>query len=507
MTQSGSLINAAMAGTEEAIQITENKNITNQNLSKKVFSATPTQATDGIFGLTGVVQGTLFSENENASDYLADETFSLASRPEADITFYLDFDGAIISNTYWNNEAKNSEEAADLLFAPFSIDDRSDFSQTELYIINETWETVSQNFIQFGVNVTTTLPEAGDIIRESEDDTRYGVHVIFTEHVLPGFEDCECSGVATLATFGEINHKDAPAPVFVNPDFSENGYNLRSASKIAWVLAHIATHEIAHALGLSHDGSGDHTEYAPPLAGVSFFMGSTPGSIMFARWSDGSIFENIEERVGKMINREDDLDFLADKLGLISDDFPDSPGSPDAPLIPLESGTAHVNGILTDHQDKDVFRVYIPERSLIRVHAAPSRLNYQLSAEVELFDSRGNSILSAEKASRFKNREDALQDERVKLIKLGPGRVYDPRTETIYAVVEAGVYSVRVSAQSGMINGNPNSDNNYGSLGSWVSTVHSFALEDEYDESKSPRNLYDTVLRDQLGISTAAKKK
>lgn len=415
--------------------------------------------------------------------------FDLASSPDSPATIYLDFDGAIISNTAWN---KSDEE---LVYSSFSVDDDPQISDSEKFIISEVWRIVSATFAQFDVNVTTIAPSADKIIRSSEQDKEFGAHVIFTEHDLQGLEECDCSGVAQMDSIRAVlDSAQAPAPVFVNPDFKmsdddetiETGYSSQPYLA-SWALAHIAIHEIGHGLGLTHDGFRLGSEYAHSLGALSFYMGSTPNAIKMARWSDGSHFQVRDEEIkGGPRQKDDDLAIIARTFDLREDDHLDTFLDFEAPreiasAVNREENV-RVSGIIETANDTDVIPVRVSERSILKIVAEPSRGNYQLTLRYRLLDSEGNHIPLEDYFDGYLGFDPNMQ-------RIG-GWSAEQNGHEMYAAVEPGLYFIAVYPIAGKLWG-PNRFSKYGSVGPWGMTVASVAsAETEFERRRDIRSSF-----------------
>lgn len=89
----------------------------------------------------------------------ASQAFTLHSRPGADRTIYLDFDGHTTAGTAWNTNGR----PASFTSAPYSRDSSAAFNTTELANIGEIWEQVAEDFAPFDVDVTTEEPSFDDL--------------------------------------------------------------------------------------------------------------------------------------------------------------------------------------------------------------------------------------------------------------------------------------------------------------------------------------------------------
>lgn len=419
----------------------------------------------------------------------SEHPFDLASSPDSPATIYLDFDGAIISNTAWN---KADEE---LVYSSFTVDDDPEISDAEKFIISEVWRIVSATFAQFDVNVTTIAPSADKIIRSSEDDKEFGAHVIFTEHDLQGMEECDCSGVAQMDSIRAVlDSARAPAPVFVNPDFKpsdadetvETGYSSQPYMA-SWALAHIAIHEIGHGLGLSHDGFRLGSEYAHSLGALSFYMGSTPNAIKMARWSDGSHFMAQEEEIkGGPRQKDDDLAIIARTFDLRADDHLDTFLEFEAPRevawVVNREENVRVSGIIETTNDTDVIPIRVSERSILKIVAQPSRGNYQLTLRYRLLDSEGNHI-------PLENYFDGYLGFDPDVQRIG-GWSAEQNGQEMYADLEPGLYFISVYPIAGKLWG-PNRFSVYGSVGPWGMTVGSVGIEKaEFERRRDIRSTF-----------------
>lgn len=124
-------------------------------------------------------------------------TFALHSRIGADKIIYLDFDGHNISGCAWNDQKPL------IVAPPFDLDgDQSNFSTEELHTINQVWQSISDDFASFDVDVTTQYDGSEDFLTRSDvDDNKYGIRVLFSpisDHLCP-----TCGGLSYVGTFSE----------------------------------------------------------------------------------------------------------------------------------------------------------------------------------------------------------------------------------------------------------------------------------------------------------------
>jgi hypothetical protein len=396
-----------------------------------------------------------------------EEAFMLASRPDAPITFYLDFDGGELSGTHWN--LNSGEELISLDGIDF--DGEPGYSFTDANLFHSIWAKVSATFYQYNVNVTTIKPTAEQMLRFNDTDETYGVHVMFTTPESGDRIGCRdnCAGIAMIDEFGQVLPEDgsrtAISPVFISP--AQGLEDLRHA---AWKYAHIAIHEIGHYVGLEHDGEGNDKEYAPPLGALSFYMGETPSKYgRLARWSDGSYYSNplFSRRDGSKVNREDDLAILAEKLTLLEDDYANVYDS-SARKTDLRDLPSAI-GILSHHNDVDVLPVSLNEGAIVKIRVSPSNHNHQLAAKVQYFGEGGYISEYQEKPKGYWSSTDA--------------------SDTLYLYAPDGLSGyLKISAVAGAYYGLAVSNSTkYGSLGPWVLSTEIIKLPANFtlDESDS----------------------
>lgn len=375
-----------------------------------------------------------------APQFPLSQTFQLHSAPGSNRTILLDFDGATVSGTAWNDEGlPNGNHPA------WTLDgNASTFNDNERTLIQEIWQRVAEDFAPYDVDVTTADPGAAGIVRSGSGDQVFGARALITPSNAVG-KLCggECVGIAYLDVFDQVG--GSSQPVWVFPQFYGDS---------AKGIAETVSHEVGHNLNLEHDGNSQegydsgHAPWAP-------IMGNSDNEPI-SQWSNG-LYNDAD-------NQQDDFAVMAGAgLSLRTDEAGNSVGAASA----LTDATAYV----TSRTDKDFWALGQCSGN-VKVTATGAAVGTNLDVELRLFDAGGTQVAVNNPLSAKVNADTA-----------------SGMNATISTSVGAGQY---VASVDGVGNGNPRTGyDDYASVGAYTLSVTGCeGSVDPGGESPSPpRNL------------------
>ena len=291
------------------------------------------------------------------------DTFFLHSLPGATKVIYLDFDGHTTTGTSWNG-------GATMVSAAFSIDADATFSATELERIQYIWQRVAEDFLPYGVDVTTQDPGVEALRKLGTGDQAWGQRVVISP---TNWYNTGAGGVAYIGSFSWSS--DTPCFVFTAQLGTGNEK----------YTAEAATHEAGHTVGLYHDGvTGGSAYYSghsgwAAIMGVGYYQG-------LVQWSKG-------EYPGAN-NAEDDLTIVTGYGFTVRPDDHGNTAASATPLVVTNSTSVSGGGIIERQTDKDHFS-FLTGAGTITLNVSGAARSANLDIKAELYDSVGGFMASA----------------------------------------------------------------------------------------------------------------
>ena len=292
----------------------------------------------------------------------------LSSRPQADATLYLDFNGHVEQR--WGSHTNVTTPAYD------TDGNKSSFSTAELAAIREIWARVAEDYAPFNINVTTVAP--------------------------PAIADRVAARVAIGGSYSDWYGSSAGGVSYV-------GGFAGPSSNVAYVfsstlgsgnprfVAEAASHEAGHLFGLEHkatwNGSRLVAEYSSgtdalaPIMGVGYYADRTT-------WTAGATAD------GPAV-KQDDLAVLASSVNGFGY-APDDHGNTLATASPFSVSDSSVgqSGQIGVSGDRDLFKFTTGGGQLsFRLDVATYGPN--LDAIIELQNSTGQMVTYANPSSSF----------------------------------------------------------------------------------------------------------
>jgi hypothetical protein len=338
--------------------------------------------------------------------------FELNSKPGSTKTIYLDFDGETVSGTAWN--ASNNGGLPKTVPAFDRDGNPGSFSAAEQSDIRLFWQEVAEDFAPFDINVTTQRPASNDAFtKTSASDQTYGSFVVVT----PDRWLCTgCAGVAYVNVIDRSTMYNAYAWVF--PSVNASIANFGS----------VASHEVGHNFGLSHDGVVNGATYYSGAGTWGPIMGST--NRQFIQWSRG-------EYAGAN-QTQDDLAIIAAKTGYNVDT---SSSVANAVTVPAGETVITADEVITSSGDVDVYAIDVVG-GYLRLTLNRSSKGMNLVPRVRLLDAVGTVVATSTPFT------------------INPTTVFD-------AAIPTGRYFAEITSAAA-----PNSDfSAYGSLGYYNLTL------------------------------------
>jgi PKD repeat protein len=326
-----------------------------------------------------------------------DQTFLLNSKPSASKTIYLDFNGHVTENTIWNFAFNHGNP---FTTPAYTLDANPAFSNDELSAIQSIWARVSEDYSIYDVNVTTQDPGIEALRRTSGFDENYGVRMVVGGAYSQWFRQ-PAGGVAYIGSF----NWDGDIPAFAFSQDLGGGYDKYVGDAIS--------HEAGHTLGLSHDGTttgcnGPCGYYSgngnwAPIMGVGYY-------VPIVQWSKGE-YANANQK-------EDDLQVM---LNYGMQFNPDDHGDQNAPTYLLTSAQIHVDGLITDQNDVDVFE-FLTGTGTINIDILSARPDPNLLLNVKILNENLQEVINATNDIRGMNINGQIDEGLYYLVVTGIGQ-------------------------------------------------------------------------------------
>lgn len=286
---------------------------------------------------------------------IADVPPILSSRPSATAVVYLDFDGAVVTDSSWNGGATINAQPSTLTAAEMT----------------EVWNRVREDFRPFNLDITT------DPARYASAPVTRRTRCIITptDIASPG-----AGGVARLFSF------------------SQAGTTGLSTTVPCWVfnstvkgIAEAISHEVGHTLGLQHDGRTSPVE--------DYYEGHGTGAVGWAPIMGSSYYHELTQwSKGEYANAnrfEDDVAIIASSLngfGYIGDEAGGTRQS--AVNLSSANGTVAQAGVISQANDIDFFAMNVAAGRIV-LNAAPFTTSPNLDLAIELQDAAGTVLASS----------------------------------------------------------------------------------------------------------------
>jgi hypothetical protein len=299
-----------------------------------------------------------------------EDTFLLHSCPSSTKVIYLDFDGhdgVFGDYTPWDMDSNDTT-----------------FSNAELIRIQEVWQSVSEDFIPFAVDVTTEDPGVAGITKSNPNDQTYGQRAVIDGSGLYTYS------WAYIGDFGTKTDREA----YIYP--GDNSF--------IWIADSIS-HEVGHTVGLDEHGSiEDGTYYEGHGSGNTYWapiMGWTNMSVPYglSQWDKGEYYH--------ATHSEDSLNIITTQNGFGY--RPDDHGSTIGTATAVDITQSFIaEGIIEQNTDVDYFSFTMGSAGNVRLvingdmHPSDTdQLSSNLDVLAKIHDSGGGVLYTSNPADEI----------------------------------------------------------------------------------------------------------
>lgn len=281
------------------------------------------------------------------------------SKPGADLTLFLDFDGGDYAGTR--------------IAGSSYLDESTDWSRLPSSglggkAVDAAFQQVARDLAAYDVNVTTVQPPLDDLVRTDAADTRYG-----TTAVVTSLSADNIGGYAWMNSFEGTGEANRATAIVLAGTYGKNHQ----------AIGAVISHEVGHTLGLHHDANGLFAYHGGNSAWGPI-MGN-PNRAAMTSWYDGPNSSD------PSVPGQDDLRVMA---AMLKGSVPDDHGDDAATATPLTAGTSvlgRMDVLPTYTPDVDVFAVQVTGGTLdATVQAGPA--GGDVNARVRVLDQAGDVL-------------------------------------------------------------------------------------------------------------------
>ncbi len=302
------------------------------------------------------------------------------SNPSYTKKIYLDFDGELVTGTFWNDQNyTGTYNTGSTINAPaFSTDaDLANFSPSELATIQEVWARVSEDFAPFQVDVTTQDPGASAFTAGGQ-----AIRVLVSTDIDATSGQRWFQNAGGVAYLNSWNWLDG-TPVWV--------FSNRLGNGTPKYVGEAASHEVGHSFNLNHDGSvSPAQEY---YAGQG--SGPTGWAPIMGNGYNQALTQFSKGEYAGASNQEDDLQIINSALAYAVDDHGGTIAT-STQLAVGSGGAIASSGLIAIRTDKDAFR-FATQTGSVTINVDPFDFTTgksNLDVELSLVNSAGTTVVT-----------------------------------------------------------------------------------------------------------------